>query len=649
MDAVRQAMTALGYVDPFGSLAEVPDGVDAPEITPEVWGARHRTDTALPWVRRLIAASGVVVRVEAMLREDRDRRRAALGLMDKSGRPSAFPFEAVLVCLFMCKLAGRSMDGAEVARFALRTLTDDERTGLGIKNVLSDPTANPTKARYLLDEEAVAARVERVLVALDEAMNPVGYSQPRKRTKQKDKETLRRKVTPDRLAEAQDRLDEVVGLIMAAPIKAMPRALRRQYKGDAAVDGTPIPLHVGPTGQGLYVPNDVSAGWYTRGKGMNDRDAPKDQGGEDRPVSKKGFWAHDANLVVATDSTPGDRQYFPTVPLGFALDKPSTGLDRNALRVLRRLADAGIVRRHLGQDRAYPALKAENWHMPVRALGWMSMFDLRVDWLGDKDSEGGALQVEGHLYCPLTPQPLVQATLDLRNKKITAEQYAARIERRADYRLVKKQSARPNRDGTETVRLQSPAAGTSPKVACPLKPKSTLPHVIRQPNKAGRGDTRETVDISRAAELFPEGVLPDVCASGSISVDNTRLNKLQQALVYGSPEHSARLRAMRQSQEGYHGYTKRDSHEAIGRPLLRPRRGLPAQSLYAAIGLAVSCLRKTVWFMLRAQTDEQGRMWVKRRPRDKDNVDAPLGATGGYEFLDEDEGPPDGLWDDTGH
>lgn len=643
-------MTGLGYVDPFGSLVEVPDGVDVPEISPEVWGARHRVDASLPWVRRLVAVSGVVEKVEAVLGEERERRRTALGLMDKSGRPSAFPVEAVLVCLFMCKMTGRSMDSTEVGRFALRTLNADERASLGIKAVLKDRTKSPVKARFVLDEQAVAARVERVLVAFDEATNPSEYAQPPKRTDVQDKETLRRDATPERLARAQENLDEVVALIMAAPLKAMPRAIRRQYKGDAAVDGTPIPARAGATAGGKYLPNDITSGWYTRDKGTSDRNAPKDKGGKgEKPQGKKGgFYAHDANLVVATDSTPGDRQYFPTVPVGFALDKASTGLDRNALRVLRGLAAAGVLRRHLGQDRAYPALKTENWHEPVRELGWMSMFDLRVDWLGDKDSAGGSLQVEGHLYCPLTPRPLVEATRDLREKKITNEEYAARITRRADYRLVKKQSARKNKDGTETVRMQSPAAGTSPKVVCPFQEKSTLPHVIRQRGSGDPGDTRETVDTSRVDELFPEGVLPDVCTSASISVDNDVLMKLQQSLVFGSPEHAARLRAMRQSQEGYHGYAKRDSHEAISRPGLRPKRGLPCQSLYAAIGLAVSCLRKTVWFMLHAQTDEQGRMWVQRRPRDKADADAPLGSTGGYDFLDDDDPPDPDLWDDTG-
>ncbi len=71
----------------------------------------------------------------------------------------------------------------------------------------------------------------------------------------------------------------------------------------------------------------------------------------------------------------------------------------------------------------------------------------------------------------------------------------------------------------------------------------------------------------------------------------------------------------------------------------------PAACAHGLHGLRV---RKTVWFMLHAQTDEQGRMWVQRRPRDKANADAPLGSTGGYEFFDEDDPPDPELWDDTG-
>ena len=52
-------MTTLGHDDQFGSLVALPDGVDVPELTALMWDRRDRLDETLPFVCRMVAASGL--------------------------------------------------------------------------------------------------------------------------------------------------------------------------------------------------------------------------------------------------------------------------------------------------------------------------------------------------------------------------------------------------------------------------------------------------------------------------------------------------------------------------------------------------------------------------------------------------------------
>jgi len=148
------------------------------------------------------------------------------------------------------------------------------------------------------------------------------------------------------------------------------------------------------------------------------------------------------------------------------------------------------------------------------------------------------------------------------------------------------------------------------------------------------------VAAARAAAQAPTATDPKVCTASSVSVRRETLAQHRQPLVYGSAEHKAVYRAARNAQEGLHGYAKDDANEAIGNPGLRRKRGLAAQSLYAAIGLAISSIRKIVSFIEHARQDEQGRWYVLRKPRPGSHLLA-LGEGGGYQdgdvWLPEDD------------
>ena len=655
-------MSRLGHDDPFGSLALLPDGVVVPELTPALWDKRFNVDAALPWVLALVRASGLPEWWEANIAQEKKRANPNT----RDGRTRGVSVDAVLVAWVMLKITGRSLLDSEVANFLLHTLNDAQREPLGVPLVLADPTRPRTPGeRHRLDKEAVAARITRLNERMIDLVNPSEFDQPRDR-KKIDKELLRRDITPEQRLEAQQRLDWVVSRLTTMPLKAMPRRLRRQWTGDAAVDGTHIRLASRGNTQRSNA-WDIDGGQYVRVKATSDRHAPKTKGGKGAVVTQivKREFSLDLALVVACDATPGDRQYFPTLPLGFAAHKPSTDNIGNARRVFDVLAAAQISTRYLASDRLYPHEGGGAWHTYLGAHGWAPVFDYRVDNLGRQGiAKGGALLVEGQFHCPMTPDTAIDATADLRAGRIDHDTYKARLAQRALYRLHTKEGA----DANGTVRLSCPASGPAPKVRCPKRPDSMKPHVIQQPDKTN-GDTRTLVQLLptrladvaeaealaagkkpkeaaalRAAAQAPNACDPKVCCGSSISIRRETLARYRQPLVFGGPNHAAVYRAARNAQEGLHGFAKDDAHEAIGNPGLRRRRGLAAQSLYAAIGLAAAAIRKIVSFLQNAKQDDQGRWFVPRKDR-LGSDELALGEGGGYQDDDgwvlSDHEPPD--------
>ena len=655
-------MRRLGHDDPFGSLALLPDGVVVPELTPALWEKRFNVDITLPWVLTLVRAGGLPEWWETNIAQEKERAKPNT----RAGRTRGVSVEAILVAWIMLKCTGRSLLDIEVANFLLHTISDAQREALGVPPVLADPTKPRTAGeRGRLDKEAVAARIARLNEQMLALVNPSEYHQPRNRQKI-DKELLRRDITPEQRLEAQRRLDIVVTQMTTMPLKATPRWLRRQWPGDAAVDGTHIRLASrGNTRRKNAW--DIDGGMYKRVKPTSDRHAPKTKGGKGAVVMQtvKREFALDLALVVACDATPGDRQYFPTLPLGFAAHKPSTDNIGNARRVFDVLAAAQISTRYLASDRLYPHEGGDAWHTYLGAHGWAPVFDYRVDNLGRQGiTKGGALLVEGQFHCPMTPDTAIDATADLRAGRIDHDTYKARLAQRALYRLHTKEGA----DANGTVRLSCPASGPAPKVRCPKRPDSMKPHVIRQPDKTN-GDTRTLVQLLptrladvaeaeavaggknpkeaaalRAAAQTPNACDPKVCSGSSISIPRETLARYRQPLVFGGNNHAAVYRAARNAQEGLHGFAKDDAHEAIGNPGLRRRRGLAAQSLYAAIGLAAAGIRKIVSFLQNMEQDDDGRWFVPRKPR-PGNDELALGEGGGYQeddiWLPDDDSPPD--------
>lgn len=94
------------------------------------------------------------------------------------------------------------------------------------------------------------------------------------------------------------------------------------------------------------------------------------------------------------------------------------------------------------------------------------------------------------------------------------------------------------------------------------------------------------------------------------------------ALHYGSPEWQAMYSTARNTIEGFNGYLKDASYEALDQPGRRRVRGYAAQYLFTALLVMSANIRKIRRFLAEAREDADGvvSIPVKRKPRRRDRL-----------------------------
>ncbi len=140
--------------------------------------------------------------------------------------------------------------------------------------------------------------------------------------------------------------------------------------------------------------------------------------------------------------------------------------------VLERMAASGIAIGDVLADSGYAYRIPETWALPIRALGANLIQDLHPNDRGPNGTHHGATCANGNLYCPATPNTLLDIQPLARGA--SAEQATAHdtlCGELARYKLSPITSH--DRDGYH--RVICPAA--QGKIRCPHRPASlTLPH-----------------------------------------------------------------------------------------------------------------------------------------------------------------------------
>ncbi|MGI5286708.1 hypothetical protein ACQEVF_25680 [Nonomuraea polychroma] len=371
-------------------------------------------------------------------------------------------------------------------------------------------------------------------------------------------------------------LQQIVTALVLAPVRrAKGRGYLRGFAG-IGIDTTAAPTLARPprTGKGL-ASTEITAGWhYSAG------DGPPQFG-------------HCATLTVAARPRALTAA-FPQLALGLVVDTPHKRIGANAITTLSSLADLGLPTRFAAVDRAYTDQAADHFARPARALGYQLVLDYKQDQRGLQGSAHGALLIDGTLACPLIPDRLATTTSSLDDAAVRApdDELGALIAARQPYFLHHKQG--PN--AHQAIRLQCPAAGTSPSVTCPRFERlhhrqSGRPAVIdltdaRQ--RAAHPSAKPRI-LPPARDQRPDEQ-PKICRQQTITLhpdDLGHLDKFRQDLPYLTPAWAGTYRAVRANTEGINGRLKGFDLN-LGEPKHRPAHGRVAQTLLIALIVTVA-------------------------------------------------------------
>lgn len=335
----------------------------------------------------------------------------------------------------------------------------------------------------------------------------------------------------------------------------LPRQVRREFKGDIAVDATVIKAPArGRSHSSVYASSDPEAGWYKR-DGNHDGEGTSRAATKYQRRSDALIWGRELHTAVTYGAG------VPVVMLSATLDVPGKRLAENALGCVEAVLSHGDAPGHFVSDRAYlPGTKPSELALPLRALGYRLVFDYNrtpTD-LGQTASHDGAILIEGRWYCPEVPEALRNATIDffLRDaddpQRISGHAYAERIKRRERYALRPKERV----DAEGYARYQHPKD-------------------YRHVRSSG-------------------GSLPRACKQATVTIPPSAGAKHEQAYPYRSEKWQRHYTSGRQSVESMNKSIKDGKFVPVDDAEMRPRRGWINQFLSLVTMVAATNVRKVI-------------------------------------------------------
>ena len=497
---------------------------------------------AIEFCTGVIDASGVAERLEAMVAK-------------ATGRPRQLKVRAVLVALLVLALDDRPLHLKAATRLLFCRLPPAWRARLGVTGEAG------TKKAFLARYRQVRYLFGLVLSVIDPSAEAKNRVMPSAAAT-----GLAKKLTEAEMCSRRQRLEAIMADLIQASARVCSKDELAGFDGSVGLDATPVPLWSrGPSARSGTSASDPDGGWYVREGDHREATGP------DGTALRKLCWALEATIATM-GRPPGAVPSHPNLVLGVALGRPGQDPGGSGVRVLASVRARGWPARYLGADRGYTQGRPENFHLPVRALGYSLVMDYKATQLGRQANSQGAVMVDGAFYCPAMPEALVMASAEHRAGTTGETTYKARLAARAAWRLVRKQG--PDGDGYE--RFACPARGEHPHLCCPLRPSAKA--------------------LGQVPVLCPPGEPPKLCTQSAITLPPDLGARQRQDLAYGSEAWARTYATYRNTIEGTNGYLKDTAHEALACPGRRRVRGIAAQSLFVALLLMAANFRKVTAF-----------------------------------------------------
>lgn len=328
---------------------------------------------------------------------------------------------------------------------------------------------------------------------------------------------------------------------------------------------------------------EMDAGWYP----LKTTNAPREDSDSHADTTKYAWnWALTTMAVNAGPDLP--TQFF-----GASLNAPNTEIAEEALRPVHSILANGFTPSHLTGDRGYVQLGEENFQKPLRNMGVKPIFDYKSTQLGVKGGIAGSLQVEGDHYCPSTPKPLLNASVEHHDGIIDANEWHARIDERGQYLLRRKEKP----DGRGHYPMMCPAFGPGATIECPLRdihPKNS----------------KKTKPVIRNKDL---PVAPDhICTQTSVDFGPDADVKYGQALRYGTAKWEKTRTSDRQVIESLNDEIK-SGPERLDHSASRRIRGAAAQAFIILTGLVQINFRRIATYLLELRRNKPKPSYPRRR------------------------------------
>lgn len=609
-------MSALAARAPLA--AAVPPGwVEPPRFRKNT----RYPDSDVRRVREVIRFSALVPFFEDRLRKRTGRRLEGMTI------------EAMLVAMLCAASDRRAMHFTEISEVLHHRLSDRMRDELGVTRprppVVPADAPRPVKDEALAANEAAVKQVRdlfhRMLAPIDPSPNPKNAVLDPTAFAQRTKARAER-LPPEERGRRQALLDWTANRLLEATWLTLPRSVRKAWKGSLVQDATYLkcwaqPNKKNPDGTLRWISCDADAGWYIR---TGDHYSDGTQGHD------KIKYGYEAELAILGADSPDDLQAFPKLVMGLTVKAPGLDPAGHALAVL-----GDISRRHelfdpatgaafpdgthpdgpapdphpigwLAVDRAYSNTDAQDWALPVRALGYRPVIDYRADQLGLQGSHLGMLLVEGRWYSPSMPTALIDASKDHKivrkdgTRKIDEALYRRRIAERRHYEI---RLGPANADGDRRASCQAastPSGSLRSLVKCAQEPGSLVPQK--------RFDGRPVMPLL----VTTAGAVPKICQATTVTIHAGVHAKHQQDLVYESPEWNGVYHSLRNSIEGENAHAKDTATYGVEEAKRRRVRGVAATTLLTAFMIAAENLRKIAAFYDRADWSPDGSMTITR-------------------------------------
>lgn len=524
---------------------------------------------------------GIVELIEAWMITDSPNRARGVG------RPEVISPRTFLTAFLACAFADIPVSLTTVHHVLTAEMPKAARRSLGLP-VDPDPARDKVleDRRRMLGYDCVTRTATKVSLTFDPRPFP-----SRRGLTIEEIATIEAARDPEVVALKQLRADEVQSRLLIGTFNVIPEHLRRRWTGDITLDATVVPLygkrghHDGTRSDSKGRSPEVNAGLHS--KSQDDRDALA-EGRNVKSKKETHTFGYDAHLALMT-AAPEVRS-FPRMIIGMSVDRPGVAPGQNAITALRGIRNAGLPAGLVTTDLGYSTKSAQNYALPVRAMGYELMHMFKQKELGISGAKSdepvdtkGLICVEGTIYGPCIPRTLINASIDFNKGRIDEETYLARIEARRPFEARIKR----NREGDLSAVFRCPGCGDGRTVKCDLKEVS--PAQERREVAAGR--TMLPLIVSQPKEL------PPICANAqSVSIPRQWAARYLTAMPYKTPEWSEYYAQARNEMEGRNRYLKDRIGGGLRDPGERRFRGYAKQVLtYALKIVSANIGNLTAW------------------------------------------------------